>query len=95
MIFQRRPAFSLSGAYNKETKMVEIRWQAGFLPPVALGLSPESFFQFCDKIVIMWAPFIEDLKRMIEQGLEEDIKVELDWDEFERKMREHNNQEGE
>ena len=86
MIFQNRPPFSLSGAYNAKTKMVEIRWKAGFLLPVALGLSPESFFQFCDKIVYMWAPFIEALKRILETGVEEDLKVDFDDDQWDKMM---------
>ena len=82
MVFQRRPALELMGAYNAKTNMVEIRWRAGPLPPVALGLPPESFFEFADKIVDQWAPFIEALKQMIAAGVKEDIDINIDLDKL-------------
>ena len=81
-IFQRQPHFELGGAYNAETNMVEIRWQAGIMPPVALGLPPESFFEFCDKIINQWSPFIEALKAMVAAGVKEDLDIDIDLDKL-------------
>ena len=81
-MIQRQPNFSLWGGYNAKTNMVEIRWQAGIMPPVALGLPPESFFQFCDKIIDQWSPFIEALKTMIAAGVKEDLNVDIDLDKL-------------
>ncbi len=85
-MIQRGPNFGLSAHYIKETNTVEVRWEVSFLPPMILGLTPESYLDFCNQVIGLFGPFNIELKRQIGAGKMEDIKVEFDYDKWNRLM---------
>ena len=85
-MIQRNPPLELSAHYNAKVNIVEIRVKLGVLPAIGVGLTPNSFFEFCYKVANMFGPFIVALKKMVDEGKREDMKMEFDPAEWDKKM---------
>ncbi len=78
--------WSVTFLYIKKTNMVDVTIVMGPIGPVTIGFLPEDFFKNCDKVTSMAIPFIEELKRRLEQGTQEDIKAKFDTSKWNKMM---------
>ncbi len=86
MIIQPNPIIHISFLYIGKANMVEVTLKIGVMPPVVLGMTPKTFFQWCDDAANIAKPFIESLKDKLAKGELSDIKAELDTELWNRMM---------
>lgn len=81
---QESPRVNIKLRYIEETDSVEIGLKINDVPVLVLGDTPGGFLQFAEQVREMALPFIERMKKRIEEGGVADISVEISREEWDK-----------